>query len=67
MGRIKRCFKTSGEKLLKPYKNWQGYLRVDIKTDGKRKSYLVHRLVALHFIENDDENKNTIDHADNDK
>lgn len=35
---------------------------------GHRKNYLVHRLVALAFIENDNpEEKTTVDHIDGNK
>ena len=37
-------------KVLKPYFNKQGYARVDIIKGGKRKSKLVHRLVAAAFL-----------------
>lgn len=40
-------------KVLKPYPTKKGYLHVDMSTlDGKRKSELVHRLVAKEFIPN---------------
>lgn len=41
----------------------RGYMRVDLCTGGKRKSYLVHRLVAEAFIANP-ENKPFINHID---
>lgn len=50
MGRIWSC-KTN--RLLNPYHNNRGYLMINIKADdGERKHVLVHRLVALHFIDN---------------
>lgn len=36
--------------ILRPYSNKSGYLRVDIKEDGKRQSKLVHRLVAAAWL-----------------
>ena len=48
------------EKILKP-KQRKGYLYVSLCKNGKRKYYLVHRLVAEHFIPNPD-NKPYIDH-----
>lgn len=48
------------EKILKP-KQRKGYLYVGLCKNGKRKYYLVHRLVAEHFIPNPD-NKPYIDH-----
>lgn len=62
MGRIKHTFKTTGEKLLKPYPNKKGYLRVDIPTNKERKVYLVHRLVAQEFVIPGRIDQTTIDH-----
>jgi hypothetical protein len=42
------------------------YRQVKICKDGDRKSYLVHRLVALAFLENPD-NLPTVDHIDRKK
>ena len=39
-------------KILKPFINEKGYLRIDLKGNGKRKIFKVHRLVAEHFINN---------------
>lgn len=41
------------------------YKRVTLSKDGVTKRYLVHRLVALHFITNTDPNKNQVNHIDN--
>ena len=49
------------EKILKGTLNKDGYLCVDFKKDGKRKSFRVHRLVAEAFIPNF-ENKPCVDH-----
>ena len=57
----------SGElKKLKPFVDGKGvYLMVSLCRDGDIRKFLVHRLIALAFIENDDpENKNTVDHID---
>ena len=65
-GRVK-SYQLRQAKLLNPYSNQRGYLRVDIKTDSRR-TYLVHQLVALAFIPNDNPiEKDTIDHIDLDK
>jgi len=47
---------------LKPYKD-QGYYRVGLWNNCKRKKFRVHRLLALHFIPNP-ENKPCVDHKD---
>lgn len=39
-------------KMLLPQPNSSGYLRVQLKHAGSPKFYFVHRLVALHFVEN---------------
>lgn len=36
--------------LLKPFSNKEGYERVDIVENGNRRTVLVHRLVAQHFL-----------------
>ncbi len=65
-GRVK-SYQSREAKLLKPYPNQRGYLRVDIKS-GSRRTYLVHQLVALAFIPNDNPiEKDTVDHIDGDK
>ena len=65
LGRVRS--KHSGEwKVMKPSKNENGYLLVDLLQGGKRtrKRARVHRLVAQAFIENDDETKTQINHID---
>lgn len=48
-GRVKsfRCSKT---KILKPGKNTRGYLLVVIVGEGVRKTKMIHKLVAEHFL-----------------
>ena len=40
------------EKMLKPRPNSNGYLRVTLKTNGASERWFVHRLVAIHFVQN---------------
>lgn len=39
-------------KLLKPYITNKGYKAIDLNKNGVRTKFLVHRLVALHFVPN---------------
>ena len=54
------------ERILRPTKTTDGYLLVQLYKDGKRKKYLVHRLVAQAFIPNPD-NKPCVNHLDENK
>lgn len=60
-GRIK-----SPNTILKQRVNRDGYCRVNLSINGKRKTMPVHRAVALAFIPNP-KNKRCINHIDNDK
>lgn len=57
-GRIKSLKRTANnnhivkEKILKPQKNKNGYLFVNLYKNGNMKRKSIHRLVALAFIEN---------------
>lgn len=51
LGRIKSLW-YGREKILKPYKNKDGYLQVILSKNGKVKNFRVHRLVAEAFIPN---------------
>ena len=65
LGNIKNI-KTN--KLLKGDINNYGYHRVCLYHNNKKKRYFRHRLVAEHFIHNDDiENKKFVNHIDGDK
>ena len=68
LGRVKSLnYKnTDKEKILKPYKNREGYLRVELSKNGNGKQYLIHRLVAEAFIDNPN-NLPQIDHINTNK
>ena len=53
-------------KELKPRTNGDGYLRVNLYSNGRRVCKLVHRLVAVAFVDNSD-NKPQVNHKDEDK
>ena len=59
LGRIKSLYGKGRILKTKSYEN--GYVLIDLYKNGKRKKYLVHRLVAEAFIPNP-ENKPTVDH-----
>ena len=64
-----RSLKFSGGnkvKLLKQNTTKEGYKRVGLCKNGKRKDYRIHRLVAMTFIPNPD-NLPIINHKDEDK
>lgn len=42
-----------GESMKRPYPQSDGYLQVGLSRDGKKKSYLLHRLVGIAFIPGD--------------
>jgi hypothetical protein len=44
----------------------EGYLKINLCKDGKAKHFLVHRLVAKHYIPNP-HNYEQVDHIDRDK
>ena len=55
--------KTGKVQILKPAKNNCGYLLVTLSKNGKRKGFLIHRLVAEAFIPNPD-NLSQVNHKD---
>jgi len=66
MGRVK-SLKHADAKLLTAFLNNKGYYRVCLCKEGKGKHFLVSRLVAAAFCENDNpEEKTTIDHINYD-
>jgi hypothetical protein len=52
--------------IIKPSLKQNGYLQVGLRMHSKRKWIGVHRLVAIHFIENPD-NKPQVNHIDGNK
>ena len=39
-------------KIIKPYTNWNGYIRIALMKNGKRYSRAIHRLLAQTYISN---------------
>ena len=65
-GKITRTYKNGKKKELKCRINSNGYKIINLSKDGKKKTFLLHRLLALHFIPNP-ENKYSVDHENRDK
>ena len=64
LGRVK-SLKYGKERFLKERPDGCGYFQVILCKNGIEYSYKVHKLVALHFIPNDDAtNKFLVDHID---
>ena len=60
--------KTKKKQILKPYKDKDGYLKVNLHVNKKIKACSVARLVAIAFIPNDDPiNKTQVNHINGDK
>ncbi len=55
------CFRTYKEILMTPATDRDGYLRVGLRRNGKRKHFYLHRVIAQTFIPNP-ENKPCINH-----
>lgn len=65
-GRIKSYTKCNAE-ILKGYQNQAGYDRIDLIIDGKRQTFLVHRLVAAAFLPMPERLDYQLHHKDFDK
>lgn len=52
--------------IIKPHMKHNGYLQVGLRKHNTRKWLAIHRLVAIHFIENPD-NKPQVNHIDGNK
>ena len=63
LGNVKN---TNTNRILKQYKNPDGYYIVVLSKNGITKSLTIHKLVGLHFIPNPD-NLREIDHIDRNK
>ncbi len=57
-GKVRNVVKN---KTLRISNNGNGYLRVGLRKDDKRRNFLLHRLLALSFIPNPD-NKSQVNH-----
>lgn len=67
-GNVRSCTRFDGVriqkgKMMKPNLKYNGYLQVGLRKDHKRKWFSIHRLVAIHFIDNPD-NLPQVNHID---
>ena len=62
-GDIESCYKNGKTKILKPSIKKDEYFNIGLSKEKQRKNFLIHRLIAIHFIPNP-ENKPNIDHLD---
>lgn len=60
-------FRTVKERILKPGKDKDGYLIVNLYKEGKRKNMKLHRLVGQYFVQNDSIFNTEINHLDENK
>jgi len=44
-----------------------GYYKIDLYKDGERKLFLIHRLIAIHYIPNNNPNFKIINHKNGDR
>ena len=58
---------TGKEKLLSPVKTEKGYLFVNLRREGSRKTYKVHRLVLMTFAPCENMENLQVNHIDEDK
>ena len=67
LGRV-RSLPRQGTKggIIRPSLSSSGYLQTHLTKNGKEKTFQVHRLVAIHFIENEN-NLPEVNHKDEDK
>ena len=68
LGRIKRIVGHGCrlERIIKPFDNGRGYFFVSLFKDKKRHPKIVHRLVAIHFVDNLN-HKDQVNHINGDK
>ena len=66
IGRVKSYHYDKNGKILKLQINEDGYYKVTLNKNKNKKTYSVHRLVAIHFIDNPN-NYSEINHKDENK
>ncbi len=64
--KTKKGMRFQKGKVIKPYIDKDGYLKIGLHKNGICKNEFIHRLVAIAFIENP-QNKRTVNHKDGNK
>lgn len=64
--RFNKGYSIKKGKMLKPILNKKGYYKVSLSKNQKEKRFFIHRLVAIHFIENP-LSKEQVNHKDGNK
>lgn len=68
LGNVKRIYKTSNEKILKPTLHSNGYYVVTLKDKERQKVITIHKLVAICFLNHIPSGMNlVVDHINNNK
>jgi hypothetical protein len=63
-GRVRSfCYDKSDGRIVKPG-NIKGFYNVSLRVEGKKRSYLVHKLTAEYFIPRDNEEQSVVIHLD---
>ncbi|MFT3740068.1 MAG: HNH endonuclease [Breznakibacter sp.] len=63
-GRVRSfCYDKSEGRIVKPG-NIKGFNNVSLRVDGRKRSYLVHKLTAEYFIPRDSEDQSVVIHLD---
>ena len=63
-GRIKSyCYDKTKGRLVKPG-NIKGFYNVSLRVDGKKRSYLVHKLTAEYFVSKESDDQTVVIHLD---
>ena len=66
-GNIRRYLKSGKTRLLKPWKNDQGYQYVSLYSNRKQHNIRIHRLVAIAFVAGQHASTDVVDHIDGDR
>jgi len=60
-----RVYSKKNSRFIKNRNNTNGYLITDLSKNSKKKTFYIHRLIALHYVDNPHPDKyNVVDHLD---